>query len=992
MISYMATMMERIIQYTSPSEILDSREDNGCMIGFERLLRICFAAEDNRSESAIEKSLEYLAGWLREELLESGHMLNVGQDGKRGIHFFDLVECFSSKMLTMMKGEVVFWYKYLEPWQRASAKIGSDMFVANAYAFHDQKYGKSRTSFLWKTVLGHDNYSLDCILKKGISDNHYHLLASLPYFDLSWISLMNSVTQIRIFKYLDSINTNSRSVRKRYITDAPSEKYEILHLKAALIRAYLYSVLTDQLIQLEDYPVSMDWLLEYLMEVENPQYYLGNVDFSLRGNGEEDKIGQRIMGFFASDNLQAEGRTINDFKRDCPGIYWLFVECYPEIPIRILPDPSVFGCKCNIYAICNYLEGYDRKLLLRQCRWLFEGRDFEKYRAEWKRMTKETVYYLLQNPRQLIYARKYIQSVLEGFQLGQVQWEKDYLLNEVDTEPVMKDEYVIVSGERWLMYTMFRNRYHPLRQDLERREDIYELFFLYLIIKDRFRRELLYNNEKIGFRNFQEYQRRKTWFTTSFTIGELAKIAVRQAFASAELKSLELRISPGETVQDNIRIIQNYDKNIQNKGNDKLCKKYYYVFHFRKKKDQLLKVSHVVDVRNGQLRRELIKKTDAILLMREKNHKVGSRLRGVDACSSEDGCRPEVFATAFRVLKNHIATPRSQEKKMPQLRLSYHVGEENQDVLDGIRAVDEAVYFLNMGNGDRLGHATMLGVDAAEWYRKNENKISIRQQDYLDNIVWLYQRMIHYQLSNQSDLLEYLEREFYTYFERVYREALDVEYSDSNLKDFDIHNYYAAWELRGDNPEYYKSGYYDRSLRRPTIWGDYGINRLAPKENRHMEKAVLLYHAYHYSYRVREAGKKSIVKSIPEHMIQGIQEVQKKMMKKIARKGIAIETNPSSNVLIGGLNYGQHPITAFYNKGLTNNRELLDSCAQIRVSINTDDLGVFITSLPNEYALMARALEDLVDENGVRIYKKDMVYDWINRVRKMGNEQSFRKI
>lgn len=120
--------------------------------------------------------------------------------------------------------------------------------------------------------------------------------------------------------------------------------------------------------------------------------------------------------------------------------------------------------------------------------------------------------------------------------------------------------------------------------------------------------------------------------------------------------------------------------------------------------------------------------------MRENNPWAARRLRGIDACSSEDGCRPEVFAVAFRVLKAHVVPEKTYMEKVPQLRLSYHVGEDNQDVLDGLRAIDEAILFLKLGSGDRLGHATMLGVDPFEWYSEKHYKISIRKQDYLDNV------------------------------------------------------------------------------------------------------------------------------------------------------------------------------------------------------------------------------------------------------------------
>ena len=120
--------------------------------------------------------------------------------------------------------------------------------------------------------------------------------------------------------------------------------------------------------------------------------------------------------------------------------------------------------------------------------------------------------------------------------------------------------------------------------------------------------------------------------------------------------------------------------------------------------------------------------------------------------------------------------------------------------------------------------------------------------------------------------------------------------------------------------------------------------------------------------------------------------MQKKIQKQIAKRGIAIETNPSSNLLIGGLpGYEAHPIISFYNKGLVSDVDKLEACPQINVSINTDDPGVFITSLYNEYTLMAGSLENLTDRDGNHVYKKDMVYDWINNVRKMGKKQAFSK-
>ena len=58
-------------------------------------------------------------------------------------------------------------------------------------------------------------------------------------------------------------------------------------------------------------------------------------------------------------------------------------------------------------------------------------------------------------------------------------------------------------------------------------------------------------------------------------------------------------------------------------------------------------------------------------------------------------------------------------------------------------------------------------------------------------------------------------------------------------------------------------------------------------------------------------------------------------------------------------------------------------------SINTDDRGVFHTSLENEYALLASSIENLRDKNGEKLYTPQQVYEWLDRIRVMGNYQVF---
>ena len=67
---------------------------------------------------------------------------------------------------------------------------------------------------------------------------------------------------------------------------------------------------------------------------------------------------------------------------------------------------------------------------------------------------------------------------------------------------------------------------------------------------------------------------------------------------------------------------------------------------------------------------------------------------------------------------------------------------------------------------------------------------------------------------------------------------------------------------------------------------------------------------------------------------------------------------------------------------------MLSESPQIWISINTDDQDVFGTTMENEYALLPRALEK-EKKDGSPVCQKALIYDWLDRIRKMGSSQSF---
>lgn len=259
------------------------------------------------------------------------------------------------------------------------------------------------------------------------------------------------------------------------------------------------------------------------------------------------------------------------------------------------------------------------------------------------------------------------------------------------------------------------------------------------------------------------------------------------------------------------------------------------------------------------------------------------------------------------------------------------------------------------------------------------------QMDYLDNIVWLYHKLIEYNIADSDRLRELLLKDFELYFSKIYRGTVEREGGEGSS----IHTYYEAWKLRGDDPELYISGKFEKY---DTYANEWLVNRSYPEtfENREREEVSRLYYLYHYNWDVRNEGDKSVQIYVSPAYIEGVDKVQNAMGKEFASKGIGVETNPSSNLVISTIqSYAEHPILRMYNRDITWDVEKLEESPQINVSVNTDDRGVFHTSLENEYALLACAMEKVRDEEGNLRFNRQNIYQWIDNIREMGNLQSF---
>lgn len=627
----------------------------------------------------------------------------------------------------------------------------------------------------------------------------------------------------------------------------------------------------------------------------------------------------------------------------------------------------------------------------------------------------------------------------------------DYAISDIVEQRQLQSPHRLLSGERQFLYECFRRAFDGTFED-----SICDLFYLYLLTKLRFREELIQANGRVGFANFARYEKRKglTWDQRTDYWNESYRLSVASCMAAAQENGepgrncMELRVTPCNNptalrhriletdlnilyaceinpAQDEISGLSNsFEETSENEAYLEAVNNFFYVVHFIKEPIGRLTdgdqhpVNGKVRPRNDSVRSTVESQAKAMAVALEMSSYLCSRIRGIDAANHEIGCRPETFATAFRYLRRHSPTVRhsrisTRSRYWPQLGITYHAGEDCLDLADGLRAIDEAIQFLHLEHGDRIGHAVALGLAPQLYYTAKKSEVFLPAQDLLDNLVWLLFRSLEWDVEMPESLRLKLQDRATQLLQEIYGGRMASLHLGEDVKPLGVEWYYRSWKLRGDDPSLYEDavvdcGAFEQNLMQISVskrtkveqyscakidsangWLEQEVDRDSAEVRIRRELRGYLY-LYHYDEIVRRAGERIQSFPITPAYQMLIKQIQQRMMEKIMAKGIAIECNPSSNQLIAIYgSYDKHPIFRFNSYGLPLSRE--DEHQQLRVSVNTDDQGIFDTSLENEYALLYSALQEIKDTDGTQVIDNDTIRDYLDHLREMGNDMVFPK-
>ena len=336
-------------------------------------------------------------------------------------------------------------------------------------------------------------------------------------------------------------------------------------------------------------------------------------------------------------------------------------------------------------------------------------------------------------------------------------------------------------------------------------------------------------------------------------------------------------------------------------------------------------------------------------------------LRGIDLCTDEAGVPVWVMAPLVRWVRESgrdgAATLRDcGVTGIPPLRATVHAGEDFVHLLSGLRRLDEAIRHLGLEEGDRIGHGMALGLDPTTWFERVGRVIQTREERLFD-LVWEWDVYAN-RGAEVADTrrLPYLTAAI----TRLAREMFGETPAPEEVAQF-VRLLHCERELR-------TVGFPDRPVR-----GRPGAVRS------HGERPRALLREYLRSTEVWRKGRvlETIALGELPHEHEALHILQGALRREVGRRGLTVEVNPSSNLLIGDLGrIDEHPIWRLRPV------QPIDDIPPLSVCIGSDDPLTFATTLPHEYQL-------LFDTLVLSGRSHEEALDWLEHARAAGMRARF---
>jgi Adenosine deaminase len=351
-------------------------------------------------------------------------------------------------------------------------------------------------------------------------------------------------------------------------------------------------------------------------------------------------------------------------------------------------------------------------------------------------------------------------------------------------------------------------------------------------------------------------------------------------------------------------------------------------------------------------------------------------IRGLDVANDELGVPTWVLVPLFRHVLDASARVSILEGAGPPLKLTAHVGEDFRHLQEGLRRIYEQVHYVLDGNGGRLGHAIALGVDPQTW-AESVGSIFMPAEERLWDLVWEWRMYSKHRIKPE-------------YAAKVPAGRIDVLLNQvRGLSDHIYKHVYPIEELA--------EAYH---LLHRFLVTPYALKTSADgafdtflSAARRIKTEVIPGHPVHSRYRVSKIietylkdesafrrGQTLIDVPVRMDEIAALLALQNGLRCGISQRGIVVEVNPSSNLLIGDLlDLRNHPILRLFPPV-----PKPDDPPPVAIALGSDDPLTFSTQLLREYTLLHQAAL-------AAGYSEREAQDWLETIRCTGMNARFTK-
>lgn len=455
-------------------------------------------------------------------------------------------------------------------------------------------------------------------------------------------------------------------------------------------------------------------------------------------------------------------------------------------------------------------------------------------------------------------------------------------------------------------------------------------YLLYILSMNCYQRLLVQGSDQYGFDQFQKFaddgvrEEIETEYMARFY-----QLHGPHPLGKPDLATLEARFAPKKTNEKNEKLIRNILIGFLGyaKGENKLSEsadldtlanevlmiqrpKLRLVAHFIKQKWTPQEDGYYFQA----LRESLIDCGSKLIELLDSNPALKQIITGIDAAANELETPPEVFAPFYRYCKARGIK-----------NFTYHVGEDFEHLVSGIRAVFDAVYFLELRNGDRIGHATAIGICPSLWLDTMPEKIFIKRSEWLNNLLFI-RKIALSDRDIDSSILK-LEEDILKVIDEL---KLDCNISVAQL----------AFDLRGLDPIAVNS-YLSGDDIELTGW----LNDEVQLVSEHTKESLDVLKARWYSSECLELGEQLIEVELSDTSVKLMVQLQQYVQNIISSRHVVIETLPTSNVRISHYkSINEHHL--FRWLGIEERKFEGDS--RMLITLGSDDPGIFATDMRNE--------------------------------------------